>query len=122
MQTLCRADVEVAVAASAVGPHSRRIRESVQMRIGMPVGLTLVLIGFIVACFTKDLHAFWNAALRPAPILFLILYFAGTAAMVMCGRKLDPVESRTNWIEQSCNTVAQGAFLVNMLLIYLKIR
>ena len=94
----------------------------VQMRIGMPVGLTLVLIGFIVACFTKDLHAFWNAALRPAPILFLILYFAGTAAMVMCGRKLDPVESRTNWIEQSCNTVAQGAFLVNMLLIYLKIR
>ncbi|MDO5137758.1 MAG: hypothetical protein Q4D71_04780 [Oscillospiraceae bacterium] len=94
----------------------------VQMRIGLPAGLMLVLIGFVVACFTRNMQTFWNAALKPAPILFLLLYFAGTAAMVMCGRKLDSAEAKANWIEQSCNTVAQGAFLINMLLIYSKIR
>ncbi|MBR3354034.1 MAG: hypothetical protein IKG47_01545 [Oscillospiraceae bacterium] len=91
----------------------------VQMRIGMPAGLTVVLIGFIVSCFTKDLHAFWSAALRPLPIIFFILYFVGTAAMVRCGTKLDSSEARTNWIEQGCNTVAQGSFFVMMLLIFL---
>ena len=94
----------------------------IQMRIGLPAGLTLVLIGFIVSCFTKDMSAYWSAALRPLPILFFILYFAGTMAMVRCSKKLDPSEARANWIEQGWNTAAQGAFLINVLLIYLKIR
>lgn len=94
----------------------------VQMRIGMPAGLTLVLIGFIISCFTKDMSAFWSAAAHPLPILFFVLYFAGTAAMVVCGSKLDSTEAKTNWIEQSCNTVAQGSFFVMMLLIYLKMK
>ena len=93
----------------------------VQMRIGLPAGLMLVLIGFVVSCFTKNMHSYWSGALQPAPILFFILYLAGTAAMVICGRKLDPAEAKANWIEQSCNTVAQGAFLINILLIYSKI-
>ena len=94
----------------------------VQMRIGMPAGLMIVLVGFIAACFTKDLSAFWNAALRPAPLFFLILYFLGTAAMVICGKRLDSSDVRSNWIEQSCNTVAQGSFFVNMLLIFLNLQ
>ena len=29
-----------------------------QMRIGMPAGFTLMLIGFLIACFTKDMSLF----------------------------------------------------------------
>ncbi|MBQ1357700.1 MAG: hypothetical protein IIY63_00610 [Oscillospiraceae bacterium] len=93
----------------------------VQMRIGMPAGLTAVLAGFIFSCFTRDMHAFWGAALRPLPILFFILSMAGMAAMIRCSSRLDPSEARANWIEQSCNTLAQGAFLACMLFIYQKI-
>lgn len=89
----------------------------VQMRIGMPAGLTAVLAGFLISCFTKDMSGFWSSALRPAPLLFLILSVAGMAAMIKCSSSLDPAEARANWIEQSCNTLAQGAFLICILLI-----
>ena len=89
----------------------------VQMRIGMPAGFTLLLIGFVVSCFTKDMSGFTSGLLRPLPLLFLALYVAGMAAMIVCSSKLDPADSKANWIEQGCNTVAQGAFMFMMLLI-----
>ena len=89
----------------------------VQMRIGMPAGFTLLLIGVIAACITKDLSAVGKAVLHPLPIICLILYCAGIAAMIICGKKLDSADLKANWIEQSCNTVAQGAFLAAMLAI-----
>lgn len=89
----------------------------VQMRIGMPAGFTLLLIGVVAACITKDLSAVGSALLHPIPVICLILYGVGIAAMIICGKKLDSADLRANWIEQSCNTVAQGAFLAAMLAI-----
>ncbi len=90
----------------------------VQMRIGMPAGFTLMLIGFLIACLTKDMSSFWSGLFRPAPILFVIITILGMTAMIRCSAKLDPADPKANWIEQACNTVAQGAFLAVMLIIY----
>ena len=89
----------------------------VQMRIGMPAGFTLMLTGFLAACITKDMGPFRKALCYPLPILFLILTALGMAAMIVCSFRLDPADAKANWIEQCCNTVAQGAFLAAMLMI-----
>lgn len=92
----------------------------VQMRIGMPLGMLLMLTGFIISCFLHNMRFFWNALLHPMPILFIILTVIGMAAMIRYGSKLDPTEAKANWIEQGCNTVAQGSFFLAMLMIWLK--
>lgn len=89
----------------------------VQMRIGMPAGFAMILIGFLAVCMTKDMGSFRKALCHPLPILFLILTALGMAAMIVCSSKLDPADAKANWIEQGCNTVAQGAFLAAMLMI-----
>ena len=89
----------------------------VQMRIGMPAGFMLMLIGFLIACFTKNMSLFWSGLLRPAPILFVIIAILGMIAMIRCSAKLDSADSKANWIEQTCNTVAQSAFLMAMVVI-----
>lgn len=86
----------------------------VQMRIGMPAGFLLILIGFIASCIMKDMRFFWEGLFRPLPIIFVILTILGMAAMIICSSKLDPTKARANWIEQGCNTVAQGAFFLAM--------
>ncbi len=91
----------------------------VQMRIGMPAGLTVILIGFILRCLADDMSSFWNAALRPAPVFFALLHVLGMAAMIAFSSRLDAAEARANWIEQGCNTLAQGAFLITVLLVFL---
>ena len=91
----------------------------VQMRIGMPIGFLLILIGFIASCIMKNMRLFWKGLFQPMPIIFVILAILGMAAMIICSSKLDPTKARANWIEQGCNTVAQGAFFVAIFLIYL---
>ena len=90
----------------------------VQMRIGMPAGFTLMLVGFLITCFTKDMSSFWSNLLHPAPILFIAIAILGMVAMIRCSTKLDPADPKANWIEQTCNTVAQGAFFIAMFFIY----
>lgn len=91
----------------------------VQMRIGMPLGFLLVLLGLIIAYATGDQSAFTAAVLRPGPIVCLVLAVAGMAGMIVCGAKLDSADKTANWIEQGCNTFAQGALLLAMVLAYL---
>jgi hypothetical protein len=42
--------------------------------------------------------------------------------MIFCGKKLDSAQARANWIEQGCNTAAQGSFLAAMVCIAKKLR
>jgi hypothetical protein len=88
----------------------------VQMRIGMPIGFLLILIGFVISCVANDMSFFWKGLFRPLPITFVILAIFGMVAMIVCSSKLDPAKAGANWIEQGCNTVAQGAFFMALLL------
>ena len=91
-----------------------------QMRIGMPAGFAVMFAGLITGLMKKDRQereGIRKAVLRPVPLAFLLLSAAGIAAMIHCGKKLDSAQAKTNWIEQGCNTAAQGSFLVAMMLI-----
>ena len=92
----------------------------VQMRIGMPLGFLLVLLGLLLAYTTGDQGAFTAAILQPGPIVCLVLAAVGMAGMIVCGAKLDSADRTANWIEQGCNTFAQGALLLAALLAYWK--
>ncbi len=92
----------------------------VQMRIGMPIGFTLVLIGLFLAYATGDQSAFTAAILQPGPIVCVVLAAVGMAGMIVCGAKLDSADKTANWIEQGCNTFAQGALLLAAALAYWK--
>ena len=96
----------------------------VQMRIGMPAGFMVMLAGLVAGLLKKDRReraAIGKAVLRPAPLFFLLLSAAGIGAMIFCGKKLDSAQAKANWIEQGCNTVAQGSFLAAMVLIAKKL-
>ena len=91
----------------------------VQMRIGMPAGFTVMLAGVVAGLMKKDRPgraAIGKAVLKPAPIAFILLWAAGMAVMIVCGKKLDSTQAKANWIEQGCNTAAQGSFLAAMAL------
>jgi hypothetical protein len=97
----------------------------VQMRIGMPAGFMVMLAGLIAGLFKKNREeraVIGKAVCRPAPIAFLLISVAGIGAMIFCGKKLDSAQARANWIEQGCNTAAQGSFLAAMALIAKKLR
>ena len=44
----------------------------------------------------------------------------GMFGMIYCGISMDSSDAKANWIEQACNTLAQAAFLLAMVLAYLK--
>ena len=87
-----------------------------QMRLGMPLGFTLILLGLLMP--GPSLAPLGLAIARPGPILCLAIAALGMAGMILCGAKLDAADPKANWVEQGCNTVAQGAFLLAMILAY----
>ena len=91
----------------------------IQMRIEMPAGFVLLILGLILAFAAGNLSFFLSGLLRPMPLLFILVSVIGMAGMILCGSKLVSADVRANWIEQGCNTVAQGAFFISMLLTYL---
>ena len=97
----------------------------VQMRIGMPAGFMVMLAGLIAGLFKKnhkERAVIGKAVCQPAQIVFLLLSAAGIGAMIFCGKKLDSTQAKANWIEQGCNTAAQGSFLAAMVCIAKKLR
>lgn len=91
----------------------------IQMRGGMPAGFVLLILGLVLSFAAGNLSSFLRGLLRPMPLLFILISVMGMAGMILCSSKLNSSDVRANWIEQGCNTIAQGAFFVSMLLAYL---
>ena len=85
----------------------------------MPAGFVLLIFGMILSFAAGKLASFLSGLLRPMPLLFIVISAIGMMGMILCSSKLDSSDVRANWIEQGCNTVAQGAFFMSMLLAYL---
>lgn len=85
-----------------------------QMRIVMPVGFLLILIGI----FTGGIRIAVLKSLifsLPAGIFFGIAVL-GMICMSIFAFMLDDTKVWSNWIEQITNAVAQGCFLIGVLL------
>lgn len=91
----------------------------IQMRIVMPIGFIIMIVGFIVACFNIDLGIFFKSLLNPYSLVFLILGVIGNVLMIICAIKLDSSDKKSNWIEQTINTISQLCFFLGFLLAYL---
>ena len=91
----------------------------IQMRIIMPIGFLIMVIGFILACFNNDMNIFFNSLLNPICIIFLALGLVGMAMMVVFAIKLDSSNPKSNWIEQICNGISQACFFIGFLIAFL---
>ncbi|WP_029230774.1 hypothetical protein [Butyrivibrio sp. VCB2006] len=87
-----------------------------QMRIGMPIGFAFLIIGLIIAGVKGNLSAFAAGLLHPLPMIFLVLTVIAMTGMIYCGRKLNSADVKANWIEQICNTVGQGSFMMMVIM------
>lgn len=86
-----------------------------QMRVLMPVGLVLMIVGAVTA--KADLSPVLAQAMRfPAAPCF-VMGFIGMALMTVFAFRLDSSDAKSNWIEQITNGAAQFAFFLGLLLL-----
>lgn len=84
-----------------------------QMRILMPVGFLLILIGILTG--GVDFSALGRAVTSYPSILFFAVTVLGMIGMSIFAVKLDSTKVRSNWIEQITNAIAQGCLLLGIL-------
>ena len=89
-----------------------------QLRILMPLGFFLVIIGLITG--RKNIHF---AILLPQIMTFpTCLFFGITLIGMICmslfAFMLDGTKVKSNWIEQITNAIAQGCFLLGVLSLF----
>ena len=88
-----------------------------QFRYLMSAGMLLMLVAVVVAAATGalDVGAVAARVVRPPAVAFFALWLVGMVAMGVMAARLDKRVARNNWIEQIVNAVAQGLFLVGVL-------
>lgn len=85
-----------------------------QMRIVMPIGLVLMVVGCVM---TTALPTAFAGALRWPAAPFFGAGVLGMVLMLVFGFTLDSSSLRANWIEQITNGFAQLCFFVGLLLL-----
>lgn len=92
-----------------------------QLRILMPVGFLLMLIGIImgISLGTLSLKVLWHNICTFPSLLFFLITLAGMICMSVFAVKLDGTKLRSNWMEQITNAIAQGCFLLGVLFVVL---
>lgn len=91
----------------------------IQMRIVMPIGFLIMIIGFILYCLNNDITLFFNSLFNITSIIFLILGFIGLILMIICSIKLDSSDFKSNWIEEIINSLTQLFIFIAILVAYL---
>lgn len=86
-----------------------------QMRIVMPFGFIILIIGMILSIVNgKDLSFFQNIVKMPS-LLFLIIGALGMILMMVFSFTLDSEDVKSNWIEQVTNAFFQGSIFLSLL-------
>lgn len=86
-----------------------------QLRLLMPVGFLLLIIGIISGRKNSALLSILQRALQFPSILFFAVTLIGMILMSIFAVKLDGTKARSNWIEQIINAIAQGCFLLGII-------
>lgn len=87
-----------------------------QMRFFMPLGFVLMIIGLVTGCRAEQLAALKTLVFSFPAVLCFGITIAGMCLMMVFAFKLDATKARSNWIEQITNALAQGCFLLGVLL------
>lgn len=86
-----------------------------QMRILMPAGFLLMIVGLIVDRRLVSFPAIWAGITGMPAVIFFVLGVLGMGAMGVLASKLDSSSAKANWIEQLTNTFAQGCILLGVI-------
>lgn len=89
---------------------------SKQFRYLMGAGFVLMIVALILEHESLDIGAILLQAFSLPSGIFFVLGVVGMVAMAIMGSKLDRKDAKGNWIEQITNAVAQGMFLIGILL------
>lgn len=92
----------------------------VQMRIAMPIGLLVLIAGFVSAIKHTDFSLLLHTAFSLPYIVFFALGLLGMVLMSVFAFTLDGSKPKSNWIEQITNGISQAMFFIGVLLIKLK--
>lgn len=88
----------------------------IQMRIFMPIGFLILLVGIIVASIKGNMGQVLSACGGFPQIILFILGFVGMGMMGYFAKHLDSADVKANWIEQITNTIAQLCILIALIL------
>lgn len=88
-----------------------------QLRILMPVGFLLIIIGIIMGAGNIDFNWLMTAILSFPAVIFFAITVIGMILMTVFAFKLDSTKLSSNWTEQITNAVAQGSLLIGIITI-----
>ena len=87
----------------------------IQMRIFMPIGFLLMGISLF---FFDSAKIFWFGFLQMPSFIFHILGFLGMIAMGIAAFILDYNDPKSNWIEQTINSLSQFFIFIGVILYF----
>lgn len=90
-----------------------------QMRIVMPLGFLCMPVSLIVNRSRVNGAAMWAGITSLPSLIFFILGIAGMGLMFFFAFNLDSIDVKSNWIEQLTNGIAQCAFFLGILFIFI---
>ena len=86
-----------------------------QLRVLMPAGFLLIILGIITGRSRIHLRAILQKMLAFPSVVFFGITVLGMIAMMIFAVKLDGTKARNNWIEQITNAIAQGCLVLGIL-------
>ncbi|MBQ0070553.1 MAG: hypothetical protein KBS81_01635 [Spirochaetales bacterium] len=87
-----------------------------QMRIVMPTGFLMMILGFVLRVPQLDMARVGKALVAFPSAIFYVLWVLGMTGMIVAAKKLDSSDPKANWIEQGINGCAQVALFLGILL------
>lgn len=88
-----------------------------QLRITMPVGFLLIIIGIIMGAGNIDFNWLMTAILSFPAVIFFAITVIGMILMTIFAFRLDGTKLSSNWTEQITNAIAQGSLLAGILIL-----
>ena len=88
-----------------------------QMRIVMPIGFLILVIGIIIASVTGKMAQVLRGCMCFPQVILFVLGFIGMALMGYFAMNLDSTDVKSNWIEQITNSLAQLFIFMGLLML-----
>ena len=85
----------------------------VQMRIFMPIGFIILILGFVIG-WKNFSYSIYNASFYFH--IFMALWIIGMSLMSLFAMTLDSSDPKANWIEQITNCISQAFLCLGIIL------
>lgn len=90
----------------------------IQMRIMMPIGFLFMLIGLFSSKNNISSSSVFHSIFQLPSGIFFLLAILGMVCMSIFAIKLDSSDSKSNWLEQITNGLAQLCLFIGLLLLH----